>query len=150
MYRDSFSPGYPNFLSRFGRGLGLRFVRRLDEWRPGREGRQEVIKVKVFEGQNVMFRGVVVDRHLQHLERREGSQEGDAGGGGGGGSRLVKKTKSGTVMVATITPDKLVRFWTSGGDTIGCLDQVETEFKELQIVDEDPRADNWSDLPRDH
>lgn len=111
-----------NILVRFGRGLGLRFVRRLNEWRPGREGRQEVIKVKVFEGQNVMFRGVVVERHRQFRTRREDGQGGDAGGGG----RLAKKMKSGTVMVATITPDKLVRFWTSGGDAIGCLDQVKS------------------------
>lgn len=83
--------------------MGLRFIRRLHEWRPGREGRQDVISVKVFEGQNVTFRGVFVSR-----SRR------DAGA----------VTKIGTVIVATITPDKLVRFWTSGGVALGSLDQV--------------------------
>lgn len=90
--------------------MGLRFVRRLGDWRPGKEGRQEVIKVKVFEGQNVMFRGVVADRHYGRGGARDGC------------SRPV--TKSGRVIVATITPDKLVRFWTSDGIALGGLDQV--------------------------
>ena len=77
-----------------------------------------MIKIKVFEGQNVMFRGVVVDRHRQHLK------SGEDGPHGGRASGLSKKTKSGSVIVATVTPDKLVRFWTSAGDAIGCLDQV--------------------------
>lgn len=85
---------------------------------PGREGRQEVIKVKVFEGQGLMFRGVVVDIDRDYLRRRRKHRP------GGGGGRLAKKTKSGTVIVATITPDKLVRFWTSRGLAIGSLDQV--------------------------
>lgn len=102
---------------RFGRGVGLRFVRRLDEWRPGKEGRQEVIKVKVFEGQSVSFRGVaIVGRDRPH--------PGADNHGRYRGNRGRQTTKSGTVIVATITPDKLVRFWTSGGDLLGSLDQV--------------------------
>lgn len=69
-----------------------------------------MIKVKVFEGQNVMFRGVAADRHDHR------------GGGHDGCSR--PGTRSGTVIVATITPDKLVRFWTSDGVALGDLDQV--------------------------
>lgn len=83
--------------------MGLRFIRRLGEWRPGREGRQEVIKVKVFEDEGAVYRGVLVGR-----SRRDGRQ----------------LTKSGTILVATITSDKLVRFWTSGGIALGSLDQV--------------------------
>lgn len=83
-----------------------------------------MIKVKVFEGQGLMFRGVVVDSDREcHRGRRRKIRPG-GGGDGGGGGRLVKKTKSGTVVVATITPDKLVRFWTSCGLAIGSLDQV--------------------------
>lgn len=78
-----------------------------------------MIKVKVFEGHGLMFRGVVVDSDRGYHRRRRENRP-----GGGGGGRLVKKTKSGTVIVATITPDKLVRFWTSGGLAIGSLDQV--------------------------
>lgn len=104
-------------LSRFGRGIGLRFIRRLDEWLPGRQGRQEVIKVKVFEGQGLVFRGVVANSDHDYCRRRQRRRQGGSG-------RLTKKTKSGTVIVATITPDKLVRFWTSGGVAIGSLDQV--------------------------
>ena len=110
---------------RFGRGIGLLFIRRLNEWLPGMEGGLEVIKVKVFEGQGLVFRGVVADSDCDYhrSSRRKGRP-------GCGGRRLAKKTKSGTVIVATITPDKLVRFWTSGGLAIGRLDQVWQE--ELQ------------------
>ncbi|CAM9385557.1 unnamed protein product, partial [Ectocarpus sp. 8 AP-2014] len=101
---------------RFGRGVGLRFVRRLDEWRPGKEGRQEVIKVKVFEGQSVSFRGVAI-------VGRDRPRPGADNHGRYRGNRRRPTTKSGTVIVATITPDKLVRFWTSGGDLLGSLDQ---------------------------
>lgn len=77
-----------------------------------------MIKVKVFEGQGLMFRGVVDDGDCDHGRRRNKNCP------GGGAGRRMKKTKSGTVIVATITPDKLVRFWTSGGMAIGSLDQV--------------------------
>ncbi|CAB1111910.1 unnamed protein product [Ectocarpus sp. CCAP 1310/34] len=102
---------------RFGRGIGLQFVRRMDEWRPGKEGRQEVIKVKVFEGQSVSFRGVAIvgqDRPHPGADNH--------GRYRGNGRRPT--TKSGTVIVATITPDKLVRFWTSDGNLLGSLDQA--------------------------
>ncbi|CBJ27442.1 WD40 domain containing protein [Ectocarpus siliculosus] len=102
---------------RFGRGVGLRFVRRLDEWRPGKEGRQEVIKVKVFEGQGVSFRGVAI-------VGRDRPRPGADNHGRYRGNRRRPMTKSGTVIVVTITPDKLVRFWTSGGDLLGSLDQL--------------------------
>eukprot|EP00904_Undaria_pinnatifida_P007638 jgi/Undpi1/4003/HiC_scaffold_16.g07371.m1 len=62
--------------------------RRVGEWRPGREGRQEVIKVKVFEGQNVEFRAPVA-----------GCGDRDNGS--------APVTLTGDVIVATITPDKL-------------------------------------------
>lgn len=77
-----------------------------------------MIQVKVFEGHGLMFRDVVVDSDREYRRRRKNRP------GGGGGGRPTKKTKSGTVIVATITPDKLVRFWTSGGLAIGSLDQV--------------------------
>ena len=91
--------------SRFGRGIGLELIRRVGEWRPSREGRQEVIKVKVFEGQNVEFRAPVA-----------GCGDRDNG--------AAPVTLTGDVIVATITPDKLVRFWTSTGMPLGNLDQV--------------------------
>lgn len=81
-----------------------------------------MIKVKVFEGQGLMYRGVVADSDRDY--RTRGRTNFPGGGGGGGGRRMTKKTKNGTVIVATITPDKLVRFWTSGGLAIGSLDQV--------------------------
>ncbi|CAM9487493.1 unnamed protein product [Laminaria digitata] len=92
------------FADRFGRGIGLQFIKRVGEWRPGREGRQEVIKVKVFEGQNVEFRAVVAGRLR-------------------GDGTTALPTLTGKVIVATITPDKLVRFWTSHGLALGNLDQ---------------------------
>ncbi|CAM9941486.1 unnamed protein product [Ectocarpus sp. 12 AP-2014] len=101
---------------RFGRGVGLRFVRRLDEWRPGKEGRQEVTKVKVFEGQSVSFRGVAI-------VGRDHPRPGADNHSSYRGNRRRPTTKSGTVIVATITPDKLVRFWDSGGNLLGSLDQ---------------------------
>lgn len=88
----------------------------MGEWRPGREGRQEVIKVKVFEDQNVEFRtrakakAKVADR-----VRRGGDDD---------GKTPAVVTQSGNVIVATITPDKLVRFWNCHGGALGSLDQA--------------------------
>ncbi|CAM9317439.1 unnamed protein product [Ectocarpus sp. 4 AP-2014] len=101
---------------RFGRGVGLQFVRRVEEWRPGKEGRQEVIKIKVFEGQSVSFRGVAI-------AGRDRPHPGADNHGRYRGNRRRPTAKSSTVIVATITSDKLVRFWTSGGDLLGSLDQ---------------------------
>lgn len=116
---------------RFGRGLGLRYVRCVGAWRPAEGGRQEVTVVRVFEGQNIVHR------------------DSDASSGGGGGSLRVgvratnhqtnTRGKAGVgsrnqgvtgaanrdfVVVATITPDKLVRLWSTGGVALGNLDQV--------------------------
>ena len=95
---------FPINIKRFGRGIGLQFIKLKGEWRPGREGRQEIIKVKIFEDQNVGFRANVAGR-----VRRDGT---------------ALTQQIGNVIVATITPDKLVRFWTSHGGALGSLDQV--------------------------
>ena len=100
--------------NRFGRGIGLQFVKLVGEWRPGREGRQEIIKVKVFEDQNVEFRTKAKAKTKAIVAGRVRREDGTA----------AVLTQTGNVIVATITPDKLVRFWTSHGEALGSLNQA--------------------------
>ncbi|CAM9309771.1 unnamed protein product, partial [Sphacelaria rigidula] len=139
-------------ISRFGRGLGLLYIRCVGGWRPVGWSRQEVTTVRIFEGHNIAIR-----KNTDAGGNGEGSRGGARVGVQGtyrerkrvGGKTRTRDKDEGVknganrecVVVATITPDRLVRFWSTKGVALGNLDQ---EFATAQHPDTAARPlESW-------
>lgn len=85
--------------------------------------------VRVFEGQNIALRDINAsvgggDLRVGTRETSRHRNTRDKAGAGDRNQGVAGAASCGLVVVATITPDKLVRLWSTRGVALGNLDQV--------------------------